>query len=71
MVVHMAESALRQYRERREWTLRDVSGLTGLSTSYLCRIEQGQREPTAATKVLIARKLGAPVGDLFPVEAAA
>lgn len=70
MVVRMAESALRQYRERQEWSLQEVSGLTGLSRSYLSRVERGQREPTAATKVLIARKLGAPLADLFPVGAA-
>ncbi len=71
MVMRMQGSALRQYRERQEWSLKEVSGLTGLSRSYLSRVERGQREPTAATKVLIARKLGASVADLFPAGAAA
>jgi transcriptional regulator with XRE-family HTH domain len=62
------QSALRQWRERRGWSLTEVSGLTGLSRSYLSRIERRQREPAAATKVLVARKLGAPVADLFPAE---
>jgi transcriptional regulator with XRE-family HTH domain len=62
------KSALRQWRERQGWSLTEVSGLTGLSRSYLSRVERGQRVPPAATKVLLARKLGVPVADLFPAE---
>jgi transcriptional regulator with XRE-family HTH domain len=68
MVVCKMQSALRQWRERQGWSLTEVSGLTGLSRSYLSRVERGQREPPAATKVLLARKLGAQVADLFPAE---
>jgi transcriptional regulator with XRE-family HTH domain len=66
MVVHRMESPLRRWRERQGWSLTEVSGLTGLSRSYLSRVERGEREPAAATKVLVARRLGAPVADLFP-----
>ena len=62
------QSALRQWRKQQGWSLTELSGLTGLSRSYLSRVERGQRSPSAATKVLVARKLGAPVGDLFPAE---
>lgn len=61
------QSALKEWRESREWTLAEIAGLTGLSTTYLSLIERGIREPPPATKVLIARRLGAAVGDLFPV----
>jgi transcriptional regulator with XRE-family HTH domain len=60
------EQPLREWRERHGWSLADVSGLTGLSKSYLSRIERGQREPTPAVKVRMARSLGAAVADLFP-----
>jgi transcriptional regulator with XRE-family HTH domain len=59
-------SALRAWRDRNGWTLDEVSGLTGVSVSYLSLVERGQREPPAATKVQIARGVGAKVGELFP-----
>lgn len=66
-----AVPALREWRERQGWTLADVSGLTGLSKSYLSLVERGLREPPPPTKVQIARRLGATVADLFPAGVAA
>jgi transcriptional regulator with XRE-family HTH domain len=62
------QAALREWRKRQGWTLADVAGLTGLSRSYLSRVERGLRDPTPPVKILVARSLGAPVADLFPVE---
>ena len=59
---------LREWRERQGWTLADVSGLTGLSRSYLSRVERGQREPVPAVKVRMAKCLGATVADLFATD---
>lgn len=63
-------AALRRWRERQGWTLEEVSDLAGLSKSYLSRIEGGFRVPPPASKVLMARKLGASVGELFPATGA-
>lgn len=59
-------SELRAFRERRAWTLADVSGLTGVSVSYLSLIERGLRMPPPDLKVVIARGIGAAVADVFP-----
>jgi transcriptional regulator with XRE-family HTH domain len=67
MAVIMAKNLLRAWREDRGWTLDEVSGLTGVSVSYLSLAERGQREVAPATRVQIARGVGARVADLFPV----
>jgi transcriptional regulator with XRE-family HTH domain len=58
---------LRPWRERHGWTLVDLSGLTGISASYLSLVERDLREPPPATKVQIAHGVGAKVAELFPV----
>lgn len=65
-VDEMATSMLRQWRQNRGWTLADLSGLTGYDISYLSLIERGLREPPPAAKVLIARRIGASVAEVFP-----
>jgi len=64
-------NAVREFRERQGWTLAETSGLTGLSAQYLSLIERQLREPSPTMKVRIARGLGAPVAELFPVQEAA
>lgn len=59
-------NVLREFRERRGWTLAETSGLTGLSAAYLSLIERHMREPSPAMKVRIARGVGATVAELFP-----
>ena len=59
-------SALRTWREQQGWTLIDLSGLTGLTVSYLSLIERGLRNPPPQIKVRIARASGAKVAQLFP-----
>jgi transcriptional regulator with XRE-family HTH domain len=59
-------SALRKWREQQGWTLIDLSGLTGVSVSYLSLIERGLRNPPPHLKVHIARGIGAAVADVFP-----
>jgi transcriptional regulator with XRE-family HTH domain len=60
------DTALRKWRERQGWTLIELSGLTGLTVSYLSLIERGLRNPPPQIKVRIARASGAKVADLFP-----
>jgi transcriptional regulator with XRE-family HTH domain len=66
MAVIAMPNALREWRERRGWTLAEVSGLTGVSVPHLSQIELGRRQPPPHLKVLIARSVGATVSDLFP-----
>jgi transcriptional regulator with XRE-family HTH domain len=58
-------SRLRLWRIRNGYTLDEVSGLTGVSESMLSRIETGDRNPSPAARVRIARCLGVHVSDLF------
>jgi transcriptional regulator with XRE-family HTH domain len=62
-------SQLRKWRKERGWDLADVSGLSGRSISYLSRVERGLYDPPPATKVQIARAVGAKVAEIFPREA--
>lgn len=59
---------LLEWCQENDFTITDVSGLTGYSVSYLSSIARGKREPGPRVKVTIARALGERVGDLFPVE---
>jgi transcriptional regulator with XRE-family HTH domain len=59
---------LRLWRAAAGLSLDEASDLTGLSKPYLSRIERGERQPPALTKVQIARRLGVAVCDLFEVE---
>jgi transcriptional regulator with XRE-family HTH domain len=50
------------------WTLTDAAGLTGYSLSYLSLVARGKRQLGPAAKVRVAKRLGARVSDLFPVD---
>lgn len=63
-------NVLREFRERRGWTLDETAGLTGVAVGYLSQIERHQREPSPAVKVRIARGVGAKVAELFPAREA-
>lgn len=45
-------------RKNRNYTLKQVAQLTGLSVSYISDIEQGRAEPTVKTLKLLAEALG-------------
>lgn len=62
------ELKLRRWRERRGWTLQEVADLTGYSVSMLSRVERGESSLSPSAKVIVARRLGATVADLFDVE---
>lgn len=61
-------SRLRQWRDSKGFTLDEVSGLCGLSPTYLSRLERGERKLGPDKKVEISRRLGAKVIDLFDIE---
>lgn len=59
---------LREYRIQQGYTLEDVVGITGYCASYISRVERGERTPSPEARVLIARRLGVQVADLFDPE---
>jgi transcriptional regulator with XRE-family HTH domain len=63
-----AKSPLREWREAAGFSLTDCAGLTGFSTAMFSRAERGERIFSPQAKVLIARRLGVSVAELFPVE---
>lgn len=60
-----ATSRLGAWRERNGLTLREVSDLTGISESMLCRVESGERQLAPLTCVQLARNLGVQVKEIF------
>lgn len=59
---------LRSWRIGNDYTLHEVSDITGFSEAFLSRLEREQREASAETKKVIARRLGVSISDLFEVE---
>lgn len=57
---------VRQWRERRGWSLRELGSRAGVSYVTLQRIETGAMSPTVATLEKVARALGVTARDLFP-----
>ena len=61
-------SRFRRWRASEGYTLQDVGDLTGLSIAHLSRVERGECGIAPQTKVMVARRLGVRVADLFDVE---
>jgi transcriptional regulator with XRE-family HTH domain len=55
---------LRALRQRREVTLTDLAGQTGISVSTLSRLESGQRRPTLELLLPLARAHGVQIDEL-------
>lgn len=62
------ETQFAKWRAQSGWSLREVSGISGLSAGFLSRIERGLQEPSPAVKVTLSRTLHVPVADLFEPE---
>jgi transcriptional regulator with XRE-family HTH domain len=61
---------LRAVRRQRGLTLEQLAAQTGLTKSYLSKIERGQSTPSIAVALKVARALEVDVGRLFSDEAA-
>ena len=59
---------LRAWRTAQGYSLDEVSGLTGVSVPMLSRVENGQRQLAPHTRVVVARRLGVRLAELFDVE---
>jgi transcriptional regulator with XRE-family HTH domain len=57
---------LREWRERRGWSLRELGQRSGVSYPNIRKIEVGIISPTVATLQSLADALGITVRDLFP-----
>ena len=60
----MAEK-LKALRERRGLTQEQLSEKSGVSRSYLARLETGRQDPTLSTLEKLAKALGVKVGRLL------
>lgn len=58
-------ASLRAARERSELTLEELASRAGLSKAHLSRLESGERQPSVAALLTLARTLGVPVSQLL------
>ena len=52
-------------RQHQQLTMRQVADSTGLSSSFICEIENSQSIPTAMTLWKLSQSLGVPIGYWF------
>jgi len=62
------ETQFHTWRQKNRLALEDIADLTGFSISMLSRVERGERNLSPKAKVLMAKRLGVRIRDLFPVE---
>jgi transcriptional regulator with XRE-family HTH domain len=62
------ELLLRQWREKRGLTVRQLGQESGVSYVTIVKIENGRMSPTVALLEKLADALGIGVRDLFPIE---
>ncbi|MEU8276489.1 helix-turn-helix domain-containing protein [Microbispora bryophytorum] len=58
----------RQWRLDNGLSLQEVSDLTGVSISMVSRVERGQKRLSPRRKVMVARRLGVRLSDLFEID---
>lgn len=56
---------LKQLRRQKHWSLEMLAEQTGLTKSYLSKVERGLSVPSIAVALRLARELGADVEELF------
>jgi len=59
---------LREWRERRGYSVRGLAERAGVAFGTVHRIETGQMSPTVAMLVKLAKALDIDVRDFFPVK---
>jgi len=63
----MLGTRLRALRSARDWTLEELAERSGLSKPFLSRLESGDRQPSIAAVLTLARVYGVPMGSLFEI----
>lgn len=56
---------LRAWRESQDFTVRESAALSGISPTMWSRTERGLRQLSPRSKVMVARRLGVNLTDLF------
>ena len=59
---------LREWRDKRSHSVRELAELAGVSYVTIVKVENGQTSPTVAWLEKVARALAIPVRELFPEE---
>lgn len=59
---------LRNHRQARGWTLKDVAEASGLAISTVSKVERGQMSPTYDKLLQLSRGLGIDISELFGSE---
>lgn len=67
MTSDMRGSTVRRARASMGLTLREVAYFAETTEASLSRIERGLQEPSVTLKVRLARVLGEPLSELFPL----
>ena len=68
MIPGLMPVLLRRWRERRDYSVRELARRAGVGYVTVVRIENGHMSPTVAMLDKLAKALGITVRDLFPVE---
>jgi transcriptional regulator with XRE-family HTH domain len=58
-------AAIRQHRQWKQLTRRELAARAGVSPVFLGEIERGQKDPSSHTLMLIAAALGISLGELY------
>lgn len=53
---------INKVRQAKQWTLKQMAKHVGISTPFLCSMENGKRMPTAKTLLKLSRATGRPFG---------
>jgi transcriptional regulator with XRE-family HTH domain len=56
---------IREWRDKRGWSQRDLAEASGVSREYIARIELGQHDPTLSTLEKLAKALRVKVARLI------
>src|SRR5271170_2967067 len=64
-IVHTLGNRLHAMRETRGWTLEELAERTGLSKAYLSRLEAGDRQPSIAALLTLAKAFKTSIAALF------
>ena len=59
---------IRAIRKRRGWSLRELSGVCGLSANAISRIERGENSPTISSLSCLAKALEVSLTEFLPGE---
>ena len=62
----MYKNKIKEYREEKGLTLRDVASRSGISIGYLCHLEKGKRDnPSTEVMEKIANTLDKTIPEVF------